>query len=53
MKMNWKKINFPWKKWNFELIENSAHTTEFFTLGVTLLARPYLYLNVYIMLKKI
>ena len=51
MKMNQAKIAH-WEKWNFELIEISAHTTEFLASGNALLARPYLYLKKYITFPK-
>ena len=40
MKMNW-------KRWNFEPVGNSVYTTEYFGLGKTLLARPYLKVKVH------
>ena len=33
---NWEKSVFPYKKCNFEHIENSVHTTKFFSLGKAL-----------------
>ena len=51
MKMNQAKIAH-WEKWNLELIEISAHTTEFLASGNALLARPYLYLKKYITFPK-
>ena len=33
MKMNWEKLIFHWKKWNFEPTGNLAHTTEIVALG--------------------
>ena len=36
------------KKWNFEPIGNSVHTTEYLTLGKTVMARLYLKVKVYI-----
>ena len=48
MKLNWKKLVFHWKKWNFEPIENYVYTTEYLALGNALLARLYLKVKVYI-----
>ena len=39
MKMNWEKQIFQRKKWNFEPIRNSVHTTEYLVLGKALLTR--------------
>ena len=38
--MSWEKYVFHLEKWNFELIGNSAHKTEFLVLGK---APEYLY----------
>ena len=42
------KMNFPLRKWNFQPIGNSVHTTEYLALGNALLARIYLKVKVYI-----
>ena len=34
--INWEKKGFPYAKWSFERIENSAHTAGFLNLEKTL-----------------
>ena len=48
MKMNWEKKDFHWKKYDFEPIRNSLHTTRHLAFGKALLARLYQKGKVYI-----
>ena len=47
-KKNWKIWIFRWKKWNFELIGYSVHTTEYWALEKALFTRLYLKIKMYI-----
>ena len=41
-------MGFPLRKWNFEPIANSVHTTEYLTIENAILARLSLKVNAYI-----
>ena len=41
-------MGFPLRKWNFEPIGNSVHTTEYLTIENAILARLSLKVNAYI-----
>ena len=47
MTFKYSSMKMSWKKWNFDLIKNYGHTTEYLALGNALMARVFLKVQVF------